>query len=435
MSRIEAKLSPLMGSEFSLQGAAAGMPGPLRNSTSLGSTAQQVHLVGADNVVKGVLRETSKNSARDGRRFAFSAANAQQESPLPSRVSTLDEAKAFVRKHIAEGQWQHLGQSTASRLTTLSESQLFGSNSKTGSTQASITDSTWKQSETTSTAPDAGATRSQTLPSLTRTATEAERHVSLEQSKTAQKNQHQPEGAATSPDTKTGGVATVQSNALPVQEATQVPTQPVIREIKPRETAHAQPRGDGVQTLFLNHHGEILGEPKAGTTSTAVVEQKRNSRLTAAWVIAVAAANLFLMLALGLYLWGPRPTSSPVRDGPVAGAPASLPAPAGPPSVSLVKADTSPRAAPIQAQKDAYAASSGKRTPRGKRVNHCNGGSASGETDSACPNGRQNVSANEPELRSVPGVTSNSNVNAAARDERTEERGGRTKQIEDVSPE
>jgi hypothetical protein len=414
MSRIEQKLSSPMGGEYGLQGNASGLAAPARNSMPFSWTAQEVRLVGADSALKGVLKEMSRSSVRDGRRFAFFAANSQQENPLPPRVNTLDDAKAFVRKYIAEGQWQHAGHPTASRNGSLSESQLFGTDGKAKATQAGNAD-------TGSISIDTSAARTQTAPSLIRTAAEAQRHVRMDVAIPEQRNPDLPESAATPPDAKSGGVAPVQAQAVPAQEAVQLPSVSIRQALKLPRMRADQPRKPGDLTLILSARGEPINEPKTIASSTAQTEKQRADARLSAWINKLATAILILLLALAFYVWGPRPSSGLTREAPFA---AATPVAATPAltSISLDKPDAALRSAPFEAQKNTVTANTGKSKRKGK--SHC-GGAGSGESDAACANATQDSRESQERESGLPPIATTSNV---ARGDRPDASGVREKQ-------
>jgi hypothetical protein len=418
MSRIEQKLSSPMGGEYSLQGTVRGLSAPARNSISFGWTAHDVQLVGADNAVKGVLREVPRSTVRDSRRFAFLAANSQQENPLPSRVNTLDDAKAFVRKHMAEGQWQHAGHAASARMGTLSESQLFGSNGKAKGTQASMADTAF-------TSVDTAAVRTQTPPSLLRTDAEAQRHVRMEMGKPEPRNPSPPESAATAPDARSDGVAPVQAEPVPSQDAAKVTSASVRSATKLRRIPADQPRKAGDLTLILSVRGELLNEPDTSAATTAQIEKQRVTPTFGAWITALITATMVVLMALAFYLWGPRPSSGLAREAPFAAtAPLnSTPALTG---INLQKPDAALRSQPFEAQKNTTTASGGKSKRKG--VSHCNVGAGSGDADAACPNAAQNSRAQGRESGPPPSATTSD----VARVGRSDAPGDREKQSEAV---
>lgn len=435
MSRIEQKLASPMGGEFSLQGnvpstAPSNVPGtlaPARNSIYFGSPAHELRLVGADNALRGVLREMPRSSVRDNRRFAFFAANSQQENPLPSRVITLDDAKAFVRKHIAEGQWQQAGQSANARMGTLTESQLFGANGKPKTTQASTAD-------TSSTSLiDTAAARAQTPPSLLRSAVEAQRHVRPETGKPDQTNSGQPESASTAPGARSDSIAPVQAEPVPSADASKLPQ---LSSASARSAATLlrlradHPRKTGDLTLILSAQGELLSEPEFSAVTATEMEKQRVKTRSQRWITALITAILSMLLMMAFYLWGPRPSTGLTRDASFAAATPLSPSPALT-SISVEKPEAA-RSPAFEAQKNTTTAtaSSSKSKSKGKRkaANPCGAGAGSGDPDAACPNAEQDSRAQARES-GLPPSASTSNV---TRSDRPDESGLREKQSEGV---
>jgi hypothetical protein len=417
MSRIEQKLSSPMGGEYRLQGTVPGnVPGfgaPAGNSIYFGGTAQELRLVGADNGLKGVLREMPRSSVRENRRFSFFATNSQQENPLPSRVTTLDDAKSFVRKHIAEGQWQHAGQSANARMGTLSESQLFGANGKPKAAQASTADTAFTSLF------DTAAARAQTPPSLLRTAAEAQRHVRLETGKSDQANPDQPESAATAPEARSDGVAPVQAEPVPSQEATklrQLSSASARSAATLRRLRADQPRKTGELTLILSAQGELLSEPEMSAATAAEMEKQQADTRLRGWVTALITAILSVLLLMAFYLWGPRPSSGLTREAALATATPLSPSPALT-SIGVEKPEAALRSPAFEAQKNtSTASSSGKSKSKRRAANPCAAGAGSGDADAACPNAAQDSRTQERESGVPPSATT-SNVTRGDRPE------------------
>lgn len=427
MSRIEQKLSSPVGDEYILRGNAPALAGPVRNSFSFGWTAQEVRLVGADNALQGVLREMARSSGRDNRRFAFLAAGSQQENSLPPRVNTLDDAKAYVRKNIAEGQWEHSGQAAGARMTTLSESQLFGSHGKAKATQASTAEGFWKKSDAASTAIDSTAARPQTPPNLLRTAADAQRHVRIETGKAEHRNPEHPESVATSPDVRSGSVAPVQAEPVPAQEAVKVPSASARAAMKLWQMSLAQQRKVGDLTLILSARGELVDEPKTAATQSGQMEKKCGNPPVGAWITALGTAILIVLLALAFYVWGPRPSSG-LRQEALFTAAAPLPAVPARLGLSLETPEVAVRSPPFEAQKNTATATASRSKSKRKGIKNCGANSASGDADAACPTAAQDSRAQELESGPPP-IATTSNV---TQDDRADETGVREKQSEGV---
>jgi hypothetical protein len=424
MSRIEQKLSSPMGGEFSLQGNVQGILAPARNSIYFGSPVQELRLVGADSALKGVLREMPRSSVRDNRRFAFFAANSQQESPLPSRVATLDDAKAFVRKHIAEGQWQQAGQAANARMGTLTESQLFGANGKPKGMQASTADMA-------SASIDTAAARAQTPPSLLRSAAEAQRHVRLETGKPDQTNSGPAESAAAAPDARSDSIAPVQAEPVPSPDASKLPqlSSAAARSAATLRRLRADhPRKTGDLTLILSAQGELLSEPEFSAVTAADTEKQRVNNRSQRWITALITAILSMLLVMAFYLWGPRPSSGLTRDASLAATTTLSPSPALA-SISLEKPEAA-RSPAFEAQKNTTTAtaSSSKSKSKRKAANPCGAGAGSGDADAACPNTAQDSRAQARDSGLPPSATT-SNV---TRSDGSAESGLREKQSEGV---
>ena len=423
MNRIEQKLSSPTGDEYILRGNAPAFAAPVRNSFSFGGTAQEFRLLGADNALKGVLREMARSAVRGTRRFAFFAAGSQQENALPPHVNTVDDARAYVRKNIAEGQWEHSGQAAGARMATVSESQLFGSNAKAKATQASTAEGSWKKSDAASTAIDSTAARPQTPPNLLRTAAEGQRHVRMETGKAEHRNPEPPESVALSPDARLGGVAPVQAEPVPAQEAAKVPSASARAAMRLRQMRLAQQRKVGDLTLILSARGELADEPKTAATKSVQTEKKRGNPPLGEWITALGTAILIVLLALAFYLWGPRPSSG-FRQQALFNAAAPLPVTPTRLGMSSETPEVALRSPPFEAQKNTATASRNKSKRKG--IKHCGANSAPGDADAACPTAAQDSGAQE--LESVPPpIATTSNV---TQDGRADETGVREKQKE-----
>jgi hypothetical protein len=422
MSRIEQKLLSPMGGEFSLHGNVPGSLSPAKNSIYFGSPAQELHLMGADNALKGVLREMPRSSVRDNRRFAFFAANSQQESPLPPRVTTPDDAKAFVQKYIAEGQWQSAGQAANARMGTLTESQLFGANSKPKGMQASTNDMA-------SASIDTAAARAQTAPSLLRSAAEAQRHVRLETGKPDQSNSGQAESAATAPDARSDSITPVQAEPMPSPEASKLPqlSSATARSAATLRRLRADhPRKTGDLTLILSAQGELLSEPDVSAVTAAEMEKQRVNTRSQRWITALITAILSLLLMMAFYIWGPRPSSGLTRDASLGAATPLSPSPALT-SLTVEKPEAA-RSPAFEAQKNTTSAAASNSKSKRKAANPCGAGAGSGDADAACPNAAQDSRAQARESGLPPSATT-SNV---TRSHRSDESGLREKQSEGV---
>lgn len=418
MSRIETKLSPTVGGEFVLQSNPSGLANPLRASAAVNATVQETHLVGADNTVKGVLRELAGSAGLDGRRFVFYAANVHRETPLPARVSTLDDAKAFVRRHFEDGHWKQPGQTSGMRGVGLTESQLFGSNGKAVATQGSVADNAGKRADSAFVPAEPNAARAQPFPSLIRTAGEAQRHVRLETSQAEQRDPGRSE-TTTNADARSGNVGPVQAEPMPDQDAVKVATASFRSTRKLRKLRPEQQRKHGELTLILSARGELLDAPFAdsdhgngradaiaNTTTAAQSRKQRANAALGAWMTLLSTAILIMLLGAGFYMWGPRPAAGPAHSA--AFAATALPgATAAMPSIGLEKPDLALRSQPFEAQKHTAPANSGKGKRKG--ANPCGAGTGAGDVDTACPSAAQD-SRSEKREAGIPPSASISNV-------------------------
>jgi hypothetical protein len=387
MSRIEPKLSSPMGGEFSLHGNAPGLSGSTRNSISFGWTAPEVQLVGADNAVKGVLREMARSTVRESRRFVFAAADSQRETPLPSRVSTLDDAKAFVRRHLADGQWrQPLGQTAGTRHGTLGEAQLFGASGQARPTQTTIAESAWKKPEASASLPDAAAARSQLMPSLIRTAAETQRHVVLDPGKSAQKNQNQTQIAAPTTEKTTEGVVPIEPEAVQAPATANTQQRSDRIGIKAHQLNQNQDQRVSASTIILTSSGEVFGQPKASVTASPGAEEKHDVFPLALLATLLATVTLIAFSALTFYLWGPRQGGNAIREASFAAPNTTFPATPGLPSVNVARPETTQRSAQFEAQNETSARKTVQSGRKNKGATKCSPGSASGDAEAACPN-------------------------------------------------
>jgi hypothetical protein len=390
MRRIEPKLSGPMGSEYGLQGTAPGLSGPTRNLIAFGWIAPEVQLVGADNAVKGVLRELARSTVRDSSRFVFSAANAQHETPLPPRVNTLEDAKAFVRRHLAEGQWmQSPGQGAGPRHSSTGETQSFGPHGQARATQTTSAELAWKKHESSASLPDNVAPRPQMMPSLLRTAAEAQRHVVLHRGNSATKNQVPTQSTPATSEQATQGVSPVEREAVEAQAAINPQPRPVRKGIKAHQLIQHKELSVAQSSIILTSSGEVFGEPKISPSAGPSAKKGHDLFPLPLLVTLLATVTLIAFSTLTFYLWGPRPGLDAIHEVSFSAPNATLSATPSLPSVSVAQPETSQRSASFEARNE----NSARKTVQSSRMNKgaakCNSGSTSADAEAACPNSGQ----------------------------------------------